>query len=122
MKFLRRLWWRIRRWLTGQPVPYRTIHVPELPDSLRKNCAYLVGENEFVWFVAMICPCGCGEVLYMNLLEARRPSWKVIEHTDGTVSLMPSVWRMKGCSSHFYFRRGTVEWCDATRSESVSRA
>lgn len=79
--------------------------------ALRNDCIYVVGEDGFFWFVAMICPCGCGEVLYMNLLRERRPSWSFSVETDGTITLTPSVWRQKGCRSHFYVRRGIVEWC-----------
>jgi len=117
MKTLRRIWWFIRYWLTGQPVPLRTIHVEELPESLKRTCVYVVGENDFYWFVAMICPCGCGDVLYMNLLEEKRPRWSFNTNPDGTISLKPSVFRQKGCRSHFYFRRGVVEWCGHALSE-----
>lgn len=117
MNILRRLWWFLRYWLTGRPVPHRTIHVEELPESLCRNCMYVVGENGSFWFVAMICPCGCGEVLYMNLLKERRPRWSVTPNADGTISLAPSVFRQKGCRSHFFFRRGLVEWCQGTAVE-----
>ena len=111
MKFIRRIWWFIRYRLTGRPMPHRTIYVEELPESLGRTCVYIVGENGFYWFVALICPCGCGEVLYMNLLEERRPRWSFSTETSGTISLTPSVWRKKGCGSHFFFRRGLVDWC-----------
>lgn len=111
MRILRRFWWVIRCWLTGRPVPHHTIYVEELPDSLKRNCVYLVGENDFFWFVAMTCPCECGEVLYMNLLEERRPRWSFTANADGTITLIPSISRQKGCRSHFFFRRGVVEWC-----------
>ncbi|TKW76928.1 MAG: hypothetical protein DI543_18380, partial [Bradyrhizobium icense] len=61
-------------------------------------------------------PCGCGSVLHMNLLPDERPCWEVTQHGDGTASLHPSVWRQKDCKSHFWFRRGRVQWCsDAIR-------
>jgi len=75
--------------------------VEELPDSLDAKSVYLVGEGGYLWFAAMSCPCGCGSVLHMNLLAESRPRWKVTEHATGTVSLAPSVWRTRGCRSHF---------------------
>jgi len=27
-------------------------------------------------------------------------------------SLKPSIWLQGGCRSHFWVRRGRVEWCD----------
>ena len=121
MKLLRRIWWIIRYWLTRRPVPCRTIHIEELPTTLRPNCIYVVGENGYQWFAAMICPCGCGEVLHMNLLQQSRPSWSVLKHDDGTVSLSPSVWRKKGCRSHFFLRRGVVDWCHARQPIAEDR-
>ncbi|MER9417949.1 DUF6527 family protein [Mesorhizobium sp. M0306] len=59
----------------------------------------------------MLCPCGCRRVLHMNLLADERPCWRLTRHDDGTTTLHPSVWRKTDCGSHFWFRRGRVEWC-----------
>jgi hypothetical protein len=64
-----------------------------------------------LWFVAMLCPCGCKETLQMSLLHDANPQWKIIEHGDGTITLQPSVWRKVGCRSHFFLRRGLIQWC-----------
>jgi len=72
---------------------------------------YIVQDDEFDEFAAMICPCGCRQVLYMNLLPDERPCWRITRHDDGTSTLHPSVWRKKECRSHFWFRRGRIEWC-----------
>ncbi|WP_391540613.1 DUF6527 family protein [Lignipirellula cremea] len=40
-----------------------------------------------------------------------RPQWSLIHHSDGAVSLSPSVWREVGCRSHFYFLLCQVVWC-----------
>ncbi|WP_246471270.1 DUF6527 family protein [Aminobacter carboxidus] len=58
----------------------------------------------------MLCPCGCRRVLHMNLLADERPCWRLTRHDDGTTTLHPSVWRKTDCGSHFWFRRGRVEW------------
>lgn len=90
---------------------YKAKKVEELPDELDRKSVYLVGENNHLWFAAMLCPCGCGSVLQMGLMAAQRPRWTVVEHNDGTVSLHPSVWRIVGCKSHFWLRRGKINWC-----------
>lgn len=59
----------------------------------------------------MLCPCGCGRVLHMNLLPDERPCWRVTRHEDGSASLHPSVWRKKDCGFHFWFKKGQVKWC-----------
>lgn len=91
--------------------PYRTLVVNDLlPTSLKKRILYVVEEDGFQEQAAMICPCGCGKILHMNLLSDERPCWKVTVHTDGSATLHPSVWRKKDCGSHFWFRNGKVQW------------
>ncbi|WP_081726036.1 DUF6527 family protein [Mesorhizobium sp. L103C105A0] len=106
---LRRTRARLDRWLHR---PYRTLIVQEsLPRKLRRKIVYVVEEDGFVEQAAVLCPCGCRRVLHMNLLADERPCWRLTRHDDGTTTLHPSVWRTTGCGSHFWFRRGRVEWC-----------
>ena len=104
-------WAWIRSWFQRKPIRFRTQRIEELPDQLEPATIYIAGESEYLWFVAMICTCGCGETLHMNLQTDTRPRWSVTCHEDGTVSLLPSVWRKVGCRSHFFFREGAVVWC-----------
>lgn len=96
---------------------YRYVRVDEMPDALKPFTVYLCGEGEYLWAAAMICPCGCKEVISLNLLKAARPCWGVHGHKDGTVSLHPSVWRQKGCRSHFFLRQGRIDWCRGYSNE-----
>jgi hypothetical protein len=104
---------QVRDWLYRRFVPpYRTVVVEEsLPAALRRRTLYIVEEDGFEEQAAMLCPCGCGRVLHLNLLSDERPCWAVIRHKDGTATLHPSVWRKRDCRSHFWFRRGRVQWC-----------
>ena len=107
--FLRRIRDRLNRWLVP---PYRTVVVEEfLPKTLDRRTLYVVQEDGFEEQAAMLCPCGCGLVLQMNLIRDERPCWRLSRHEDGTSSLQPSVWRRKDCGSHFWFRRGRIYWC-----------
>jgi hypothetical protein len=106
-----------RQWLRAKlhrPRPLRTQYHEELPDDLRPGVVYVLGENRFRWSVATLCPCGCGAVLQMSVMQEGRPRWQLHEHEDGTISLHPSVWRKEGCRSHFFLRRGKVVWCTAS--------
>lgn len=103
MRWLRALWLRFRR--------YRPVRVEEAVSRLRPRRLYLVGDGDDPWCAAMRCPCGCREGLYLSLLPDDRPRWMFTEHDDGTVSLYPSVRRVRGCRSHFILRRGKVRWC-----------
>jgi Family of unknown function (DUF6527) len=82
-----------------------------LPRHLGRRKLYVVSEDGYDEQAAMICPCGCKQVLHMNLLTDERPCWTVRQEEDGTPTLHPSVWRKKGCGSHFWLRRGRVIWC-----------
>jgi hypothetical protein len=99
--------------------PYRTRTVIEsLPGRLHRRTLYIVKDDGFEEQAAMLCPCGCGNVLHMNLLTDERPCWQVTRHRDGTATLNPSVWRQIGCRSHFWFRNGRVKWCMDERAPS----
>lgn len=88
-----------------------TVRTEELPQNLSWQEVYVLGEGGNVWFVALLCPCGCGALLQMSLLPGADPRWHLIQHDDGSVSLQPSVWRKVGCRSHFFIRRGRIDWC-----------
>jgi hypothetical protein len=122
MKLLKRWWGVLQRWLPGwlrrRPAPIKAVRVEELPDKLDCLTLYAVGEGDYLWFAAMICPCGCGQTLHMSLLKDERPRWKLTEHPDGTASLVPSIWRVKGCRSHFWLKRGKIEWCPSDTTQS----
>ncbi|RWK53166.1 DUF6527 family protein [Mesorhizobium sp.] len=108
-QFIGRIRARLSRWWSP---PYRTVTVQDvLPASLQKRILYLVEDDGYQEQAAMICPCGCGNILQMNLLPDERPCWKVTKHEDGTATLHPSVWRKKDCRSHFWFHRGRIQWC-----------
>jgi hypothetical protein len=104
-----RLWWAPPA--TRRPQLFRVARVEDFPDTLQATILYLAGEGEHLWAAALLCPCGCRETIQLNLLKQSRPCWSVAEHADGAVSLHPSVWRQKGCKSHFILRHGQIHWC-----------
>lgn len=114
------MWWLLAGfwgWLRScfvheKPIcPLHTRHLEELPDVLDPNDVYVLGEGQHIWFVAMMCPCGCKETLQMSLLHDAKPRWSLTQHDDNTITLRPSVWRKIGCRSHFFLRRGLIQWC-----------
>lgn len=104
--------WLLSWFVREKPVrPLHTVYLEELPDALDPKDVYVLGEGQHLWFVAMLCPCGCKETLQMSLLHDAKPKWKIFEHGDGTITLQPSVWRKVGCRSHFFLRCGLIQWC-----------
>ena len=105
---LRKLWASFQLW--RQP-RYHSIFIEgDLPNSLEDKAIYIVQEDGFLWHASMLCPCGCGEVIHLNLIPDERPCWQLSKNQDDTISLFPSVWRTKGCQSHFWFRHNKVHW------------
>lgn len=92
--------------------PYLTEFLEELPDVPREKVLYILGENGHLWKAAMMCPCGCKEILQMSLHQEGRPRWTFTYNQDKTGTLHPSVWRKVGCKSHFFIRKGRIHWCE----------
>lgn len=86
-------------------------HVEDFPDEPATGRVYLAGDAGEFWGAAMTCPCGCGETIELNLLPQVRPRWSVPPASSGPATLMPSVWRRRGCRSHFIVRKGQIVWC-----------
>lgn len=104
--------YRKARHLIGYPAAFRTVLLEDMPDDVEFDTLYLIGEDEMYWFAAMECPCGCKAKIQLSLLPDDKPKWSVDQHTDHTASLHPSVWRKVGCKSHFWFKKGLVQWCN----------
>ena len=94
----------------GKQELYTYTVVDNLPSELTQNSVYVAGAENNYWLAAMMCPCGCGATLHMNLLSSHRPCWRVNMHNDKTVSFQPSLWRKTGCKSHFFLKNGLVQW------------
>jgi hypothetical protein len=86
------------------------VEINTLPLRLAPGKLYVVGEEALLRTIAMQCPCGCGGNIHINLLPNARPSWQVTHHSDGTVSLHPTIQSQSGCGSRFFVRRSRVYW------------
>ena len=114
MNVLKQICHWLRWFFTKKPAQHQTVVVEELPEQFRAREIYLIGENGHFWCIAMLCPCGCSEVIQLNLVAGTRPLW-TFELDSGTqaITLRPSIWRTAGCHSHFCVRLGRVEWCSS---------
>lgn len=84
----------------------------EEPEQIEPFKVYVIGEEGYEWTAVFVCPCGCGHVIRLNLLEGdSRPTWRVSHDPRKFVTVHPSVWRHVGCESHFIIRDGLVRWC-----------
>ena len=93
---------------------YRIIESEKLPPHL--------GPFEFHYsrrfeMAALSCACGCGHRVMLNLLDQHQ---LVIE--DGLPSVTPSILVSDApCLSHFFIRRGQVEWAQHWSKKTVDR-
>lgn len=89
---------------------YTYEYVIDLPDELSLNKIFIVKDGFLPELLAMQCPCGCNEKIFLNLLEDATPLWKFNFTNDGNINVHPSVWRNLGCKSHFFIRNGKIDW------------
>lgn len=60
-----------------------------------------------------LCPCGCGDKIYLRVSEnehhikkvSNHPCWKLTPNT-----LSPSIQKVTGCKSHFHIQNSLVVW------------
>jgi len=58
-----------------------------------------------------MCPCGCGDVITVNLDRRADKAWSLYRRGN-SISLYPSVWRDSGCESHFVVWSNRVLWLE----------
>jgi hypothetical protein len=94
-----------------RPLKYKYKIVKELPQYPKKNVFYVEGDkiNNDFWYGQMICPCGCKDILTLNLIDDISPRWNV-SFRKGEISITPSIWRTKNCKSHFWLNNGAIKW------------
>lgn len=110
---------RIRSWigrlLTRGPWVFASSE--DIPDQPRPRRVYLVGEPDAPWAVAFLCPCDCGELVRLSLLRDDDPSWVASGVAGDKASIHPSIWRIRGCKSHFFITEGAVVWAKEERPD-----
>lgn len=82
------------------------------PESLSPEVIYIIrNEERGIFAMSTLCPCGCGQVVYLSLEHQFDPHWELEQHDDGTVTISPSVQQLGGCGSHYFIRRNEIQWC-----------
>lgn len=80
------------------------------PNKVQDKVLFVVGGKGYVKWVYIKCPCGCGDILTLSLMKKNRPSWNLKVDKLHRPTLYPSVWKNDGCKSHFWIRKGKLEW------------
>jgi hypothetical protein len=76
----------------------------EAMQLLKPSLLVLVIPNKRPKSVKFICPCGCGEIISVNLMPETGKAWSISYDRKLGLSLWPSVWLTSGCRSHFIIR------------------
>lgn len=86
--------------------------VDDMPneDEFKSETVYIVGENGYSWLAAFQCPCGCKDIIQLNLLPEANPNWKIYNKKGGKITISPSVERIVGCKSHFNLTNGKAHF------------
>lgn len=114
MKWLRDIGnWLSRVFRGGRP--FAVTRVEDVPDVIKPGVIYMIGDTSMPWAVSFMCPCGCEEIISLSLIPTDRPRWQARIQKDGLITLSPSIWRTKGCRSHFFIQNGRVVWTKAAR-------
>ena len=72
--------------------------------------AIVANDGKQKWAL-MRCPCGCGEIIMLNLMLSHSPNWEVTKNHDGTHSLSPSI-DSTTCGAHFLIKSDRLTWCE----------
>jgi hypothetical protein len=100
-------------WLFRKRPAFIVLRAHDVPvrDTLKPGVAVLVGPRGAPKWLSLPCPCGCNVPYLLSLSHSRRPQWTVALDWAGRPTVTPSVRRLDGCRSHFWLRRGEVDWC-----------
>jgi hypothetical protein len=96
--------------LVGKSAPFQTELWSEPPDAFKQGIIYVIGKKNYIRYSVLLCPCGCGQAIYLHHLKGAKPRWDWQWHWNNTVSFHPSVWLTEGCRSHFFLKKGRVHW------------
>jgi hypothetical protein len=113
----KRLWLSLFTWLgftTKADLVGEVVKVNPTHEAVMPGRVIVVGGPGYQKWAYLRCPCGCGDVIMLSLAKSRRPRWTVQFDRLNRPSIKPSVRQTAGCCSHFWIRRGSVDWCGDT--------
>jgi hypothetical protein len=95
---------------------YRYIrHVDSIQKVQEIRCdeIVLVGHHNQLKWAILECPCGCGDIIHVDLMKSHHPHWIVIFEKHDKLSFYPSLWVDEHkCGSHFFISHSNVKWCE----------
>ncbi len=77
-------------------------------EYLKKPGDAVIVDRQGPRWLVLLCPCGCGAELPINLDRRAGPAWRLYESPKKGISVYPSVWRDTDCKSHFIIWRNNI--------------
>jgi hypothetical protein len=94
--------------LTYQDIEYSRVvkatNQLEAVQKIKPGVLVLVIPKKRPKSVKFLCPCGCGQIISVNLVQETGEAWRIGYDRKHGLSLWPSVWLTSGCCSHFILR------------------
>jgi len=96
---------------------YRDVFYPQVAivadqaaaaERLALGVIVVIAASQTPKMLRFFCPCGCCEILTVNLMANVSKAWRVTYNPNRGVSLWPSVWLDGQCQSHFILRNNTA--------------
>ena len=86
-----------------------------IPERLAEGTIYISRRYRTA---SHLCCCGCRLEVVTPLNPAK---WRLIENSNGTISLLPSVgnWSFP-CQSHYFVTESRIEWAGALSRELIA--
>jgi hypothetical protein len=85
----------------------RVVRAHDQTEAMRKlkpGVLVMVVPSQRLKSLKLLCPCGCGEAITVNLMPGHERAWTIDYKPKSGISLWPSVRLTSGCCSHFILR------------------
>lgn len=80
-----------------------------MPGSIKYNTIYIIADGTEPDVIIFLCPCGCKNIVHLNLLRDTKPCWRYVLQ-DKSISIYPSIKSERNCGSHFWIRKSKINW------------
>ncbi len=93
---------------------YQTQWIEDLPNDPKRNNIYIIGGRKHPFYAAIVCPRKkCKEIIHLDVASDAKKKWKIIEHSNKTISISPSIYVTNlPCNCHYWIKKGKVIWCE----------
>jgi len=92
----------------------KTLQVSRVGDiskvNINSGTIYIENRGGKERWLYLRCPCGCGDVITVNLMKSVYPHWETSTNGLGGLDISPSLRKITGCKSHFFVKNSQIIW------------